>query len=190
MHRAAVAAVILMALVSLAVAPAAIACVNTFASEIHLHLLNQDRAGAEELVAELEAKYRQEPILENYNDAAVGRLLIGDLSRAIELLKETESKFPGKAIVAANLGTAYELSGKPEEALRWISEGVKRDPKELVHYLFRESSYPNGCLLMTGTGIVPTSSFTLDVGDVISISIDGIGTLVNSVEMRTPTPSS
>ncbi len=32
---------------------------------------------------------------------------------------------------------------------------------------------------MTGTGIVPGDEFTLQSGDVISITIDGIGTLVN-----------
>ncbi len=58
---------------------------------------------------------------------------------------------------------------------------LKRDPQELVNYLFRESSFPNGVLLMTGTGIIPNDSFTLHHGDVIRISIDGIGTLENVV---------
>ena len=66
---------------------------------------------------------------------------------------------------------------------------LKRDPKELVEYLYRETTFPQGCLLMTGTGIVPASPFTLEVGDIISISIDGIGTLTNSVESRVPSPS-
>ncbi|HLH40604.1 MAG TPA: fumarylacetoacetate hydrolase family protein [Bryobacteraceae bacterium] len=59
---------------------------------------------------------------------------------------------------------------------------MKRDFKLLVEYLFRENSFPNGCFLMTGTGIVPPDSFTLDHGDEIRISIDGIGTLENAVE--------
>jgi 2-dehydro-3-deoxy-D-arabinonate dehydratase len=58
---------------------------------------------------------------------------------------------------------------------------LKRDPKDLVSYLFRESSFPSGCFLMTGTGIIPDSSFTLAVGDVIRITIDPIGTLENRV---------
>lgn len=58
---------------------------------------------------------------------------------------------------------------------------LKRDPEELVEYLYRESTFPNGCFLLTGTGIVPPDAFTLNPGDEIRISIDGIGTLVNFV---------
>ncbi len=58
---------------------------------------------------------------------------------------------------------------------------MKRTPEELVSYVFRECSFPQGCLIMTGTGIVPEHDFTLKTGDQISISIDAIGTLVNVV---------
>jgi 2-dehydro-3-deoxy-D-arabinonate dehydratase len=47
--------------------------------------------------------------------------------------------------------------------------------------LFLEMSFPHGCYLMTGTGIVPPDSFTLQPGDEVLISIDGIGTLKNTV---------
>ena len=59
---------------------------------------------------------------------------------------------------------------------------MKRDPKDLVAYLFRDNSFPAGCFLMTGTGLVPPNEFTLQVGDQIQITIDGIGTLNNSVK--------
>ena len=58
---------------------------------------------------------------------------------------------------------------------------LKREPKELAKFLFRDNSFPHGVFLMTGTGIVPGDNFTLARGDVIRISIDGIGTLENSV---------
>jgi 2-dehydro-3-deoxy-D-arabinonate dehydratase len=58
---------------------------------------------------------------------------------------------------------------------------LKRDPKILVEYLFRNNSFPHGCFLLTGTGIVPPDIFTLAPADEIRITIDGIGTLVNSV---------
>lgn len=58
---------------------------------------------------------------------------------------------------------------------------LKRTPEELVSYVFREASFPNGCLIMTGTGIVPGNDFTLQSGDEISIAIDGIGALTNTV---------
>ncbi|MGG9961416.1 fumarylacetoacetate hydrolase family protein [Ferruginibacter sp. SUN106] len=59
---------------------------------------------------------------------------------------------------------------------------MKRTPQELVGYVFKECSFPYGCLIMTGTGIVPGSDFTLQSGDKISISIEGIGMLVNTVK--------
>ena len=58
---------------------------------------------------------------------------------------------------------------------------LKRDPKELAAYLYRDNSFPDGAFLMTGTGIVPGDEFTLAHGDVIRIDIDGIGTLENRV---------
>jgi 2-dehydro-3-deoxy-D-arabinonate dehydratase len=58
---------------------------------------------------------------------------------------------------------------------------LKRDPKELAKYLFRDNTFPTGVFLMTGTGIVPADGFTLASGDHIRISIDGIGALENHV---------
>ncbi len=58
---------------------------------------------------------------------------------------------------------------------------MKRKHKELVEFLFRETSFLNGTYLMTGTGIIPPDDFTLNVDDEIKISIDGIGTLTNKV---------
>ncbi|MFC4871901.1 fumarylacetoacetate hydrolase family protein [Negadavirga shengliensis] len=59
---------------------------------------------------------------------------------------------------------------------------IKREFTQLAGFLYREYTFPHGSLLMTGTGIVPDSTFTLQSGDKIKISIDGIGTLVNTVE--------
>ena len=59
---------------------------------------------------------------------------------------------------------------------------MRRTPEELVGYLFRELSFPNGCVLLTGTGVIPPDAFTLQSGDIVSITIPPIGTLVNTVE--------
>ena len=56
---------------------------------------------------------------------------------------------------------------------------MKRTPEELASFVFRECSFPHGCLIMTGTGIVPGNDFTLQAEDEIKISIDHIGTLIN-----------
>ncbi|WP_348267285.1 fumarylacetoacetate hydrolase family protein [Edaphobacter paludis] len=58
---------------------------------------------------------------------------------------------------------------------------LKRDPKTLVSFLFRDNSFPHGCFLMTGTGVVPPDSFTLASGDEVRIVIEPIGTLANVV---------
>jgi 2-dehydro-3-deoxy-D-arabinonate dehydratase len=59
---------------------------------------------------------------------------------------------------------------------------MKRTPEELVSFVYRACSFPHGCMIMTGTGIVPGSDFTLQPGDTIKITIDNIGTLVNDVK--------
>jgi 2-dehydro-3-deoxy-D-arabinonate dehydratase len=78
----------------------------------------------------------------------------------IEIVREGQSEFSGRTTLAE----------------------MKREMGELVSYLFRECSFPTGCLLMTGTGIIPPDSFTLKRGDEVRITIDGIGTLTNFVE--------
>ncbi len=60
---------------------------------------------------------------------------------------------------------------------------LKRSYDELAGFLFRENDFPDGAFLMTGTGIVPDHPFTLRTGDVVRISIDGIGTLENPVAL-------
>jgi 2-dehydro-3-deoxy-D-arabinonate dehydratase len=58
---------------------------------------------------------------------------------------------------------------------------MKRGLEELASYVFKACSFPTGCLIMTGTGIVPPNDFTLQSGDEIKITIENIGTLVNTV---------
>jgi 2-dehydro-3-deoxy-D-arabinonate dehydratase len=59
---------------------------------------------------------------------------------------------------------------------------MKRAPASLAEYLFRENTFTNGCFLLTGTGIIPPDSFTLQSGDTIRITIGEIGTLENLVK--------
>lgn len=65
-------------------------------------------------------------------------------------------------------------------------EELKREPDELAAYLFRNQTFPEGCYLMTGTGIVPDDAFTLQAGDIVSITVGTLPPLVNPVnEERT-----
>jgi 2-dehydro-3-deoxy-D-arabinonate dehydratase len=59
---------------------------------------------------------------------------------------------------------------------------MKRSHTELVSFLYREYTFSSGCYLMTGTCVVPGHDFTLQSKDVINITIEGIGTLINIVE--------
>ncbi|MDA8948251.1 fumarylacetoacetate hydrolase family protein [Flavobacteriaceae bacterium] len=76
-------------------------------------------------------------------------------------------------IIYRNKTTVFEGTTKVEN--------IKRSLESLVAYLFAEMEFPQGCFLMTGTGIVPDDTFTLQSQDRIEITIDGIGTLINTV---------
>jgi len=74
-----------------------------------------------------------------------------------------------------------ERAGQPVFSGQTALTEMKRNPQELVEYLYRHQTFPAGAFLFTGTGIVPPDSFTLHHGDIIRIAIAGIGTLVNPV---------
>jgi len=85
------------------------------------------------------------------------------------------------------LPKATEIQIRISRAGKTMFEGqtslaqLKRDPKELAGFLFRDMSFPAGCFLMTGTGIVPPNEFTLLAGDEVAITVPPIGTLSNTV---------
>lgn len=58
---------------------------------------------------------------------------------------------------------------------------IKRQFSELVDWLNRSQVFPHGALLLTGTGVVPPNDFTLNSGDVVHVSISGVGDLINPV---------
>jgi 2-dehydro-3-deoxy-D-arabinonate dehydratase len=94
---------------------------------------------------------------------------------------------PGILVTATPLPSSTQIRLEIHRAARRVFEGstplssMKRNVKTLVEYLYRDNSFPNGCFLLTGTGIVPPDSFTLQHADEIRITIDGIGTLINVV---------
>ena len=94
---------------------------------------------------------------------------------------------PGILIRKGDLAETTRISISIERAGHAAFSGettlaqMKRKPQELAHYLYLDQTFPHGAFLLTGTGIVPPDSFTLERGDVIRIGIDGIGTLENPV---------
>ncbi len=85
---------------------------------------------------------------------------------------------PGEASIQLAISRASSIIFSDEITL----DQMKRSPTTLADYLFRENTFPEGCFLLTGTGIVPPDDFTLQHGDEIRITIRPIGTLVNSVD--------
>ncbi|MDB6136753.1 MAG: fumarylacetoacetase family protein [Verrucomicrobiales bacterium] len=87
------------------------------------------------------------------------------------------SSLPPHTAITLAIHRAGETAFEGRTAL----DQLKRGFEELAGWLFRENEFPKGALLMTGTGIVPGSDFTLKSGDRIVIGIEGLGELVNTV---------
>lgn len=90
----------------------------------------------------------------------------------------TESPLPSSTTINLVIFRNNESVFSGEIAI----DQMKRTPEELVSFVYRACSFPYGALIMTGTGIVPGSDFTLKPFDEIRITIEGIGTLINSVK--------
>lgn len=83
--------------------------------------------------------------------------------------------------VSTEIGIEIRRDGSAVFSGATTLQEMKRTATELARYLYHSSSFPFGCFLLTGTGIVPPDSFTLRPGDEIQITIPPIGTLVNVV---------
>jgi len=92
-------------------------------------------------------------------------------------LRVTETPIKGSSVIRMAIKRGGEVAFSGEIT---VSQ-MKRSLTELAGYLFRECDFPNGVFLMTGTCLVPPPDFTLNEGDVVEISIDGIGTLINTI---------
>ncbi len=110
-----------------------------------------------------------------------------------------QAKFYDHACAIGPCITLVDAMPKPDDtAIRLIIErggknvfdgatkvsAMKRSFEELIDWLGRETSFPNGAILLTGTGVVPPDDFSLAAGDIVHIDIAGIGRLTNPVQMR------
>jgi 2-dehydro-3-deoxy-D-arabinonate dehydratase len=75
------------------------------------------------------------------------------------------------------------IKRKGKEAFRGSTDlgEMVRTFDDLITWLFRENDFPQGAILLTGTGIIPPEDFTLEDGDIVIMQITGIGTLSNPV---------
>ena len=79
-------------------------------------------------VESLMPRLADSPSHKELSDLAVAYLYLGETDRAIKLLVQAESQTPNEYVIASNLGTAFELAGRNVEALKWIEEGIRRNP--------------------------------------------------------------
>jgi 2-dehydro-3-deoxy-D-arabinonate dehydratase len=128
-----------------------------------------------------------------------GYLVCNDMSsRSIEgenpLYLPQAKVYAGACALSAGIRPAWEVDGADlPVAVRVTRDGVavwtgttstarlKRPFAELVDYLFKADNFPAGAVLSTGTGLAPAMDFTLRPGDVVTITIDGVGELTNPV---------
>ena len=105
-----------------AVSNSAVACINSYAFEMGASAITQEYA--EEKLEETKAKIKT---VEELNDYGVLLIFAHRYNDAIKMFKQLEKQHPNLAKTAANLGTAYELSGDLEKAKYWIAQGMQRD---------------------------------------------------------------
>jgi tetratricopeptide (TPR) repeat protein len=117
----------------------AMACLNMYGTTVHGHstITNHHPERLRMIAIDLDSWKAQEAELakdletadfKHRSDYAVALLHLGRIPEAIEILEQVEQDQPGEYIVAANLGTAYELNGENEKALEWINQGIERNP--------------------------------------------------------------
>jgi 2-dehydro-3-deoxy-D-arabinonate dehydratase len=80
------------------------------------------------------------------------------------------------------IGLEIVRQGKVLFSAASSTSAMRRTIPELLGYLGRHQRFDFGCILLTGTGVVPPSEFSLKPGDQVNIRIEGIGTLSNEVE--------
>lgn len=124
-------------------------------------------------IKQLDSLYLKTKDLDYLSDKGLVLILLKEYKEAIKLYLEIEKIEPNRYSTASNLGTAYELLGQNENALKWIKKSVKLDPKshnssEWIHVKILEAKikgknfYTTNFLLNTkfGSDIRPNSKLT------------------------------
>jgi 2-dehydro-3-deoxy-D-arabinonate dehydratase len=83
--------------------------------------------------------------------------------------------------VTTTIHIEISRNNKPVFEGKTTLEQLKRNPDDLIGWLYRSNTFASGAFLMTGTGLVPSNEFTLEIGDIVIITIDKIGQLKNTI---------
>lgn len=134
------------AMLAMAVLPAAHACINSVSTDhTGQRFYSHEYVGAaleKNLTQPVASRYwiarsgeitqraRSKPDLESLTDLGIVLIYHGRHDAAVRLFLHLEKRYPGRAETAANLGTALELAGHDDTALKWIRIGMRRNPEE------------------------------------------------------------
>lgn len=104
------------------------ACINSYAFDLgHDHEISD--IDADEALKKINPKTIFKQPYQQINDYGVYLIYTKQYQKAIQTFERLEKMHPHLAKTAANLGTAYELNGQPEQAKIWIEKGIRLDPK-------------------------------------------------------------
>lgn len=136
----------------------------------------------------------------NRHGETVGYVIVDDVSsRSIEgenpLYLPQAKIYAGSAAVSAGIAPFWEIEDATALKIALVvrrggavayeatttTASFHRPPQGLVDHLWHSQPFPDGAVLSTGTGIVPGLDFTLRGGDIVEITIDGVGKLSNPV---------
>jgi 2-dehydro-3-deoxy-D-arabinonate dehydratase len=139
-------------------------------------------------------------VVANSHGEIVGFTVCNDMSsRSIEgvnpLYVPQAKLFAGGCALASGIRPVWEVADPKNLGIRLVIERdgaevfadttstakLVRELQDLIDVLFLPNDFPDGVILATGTGIVPELDFALAEGDVITITIDEVGTLTNTV---------
>ncbi len=139
-------------------------------------------------------------VVANSHGEIVGFTVCNDMSsRSIEgvnpLYVPQAKLFAGGCALAAGIRPAWEVENPKDLTIDVVirrgdddvftgttsTAKLVRELQDLIDVLFLPNDFPDGVILATGTGIVPELDFALAEGDVITITIAEVGTLMNTV---------
>jgi len=102
------------------------------------------------------------------SDYAVLLLKGGKAKEALEIFKKLSKHYPNEYQIASNLGTAYEINGKPELALKYIKHGIELNPNS-----HEGSEWVHVKVLEAKLKLVKDKTY-LKENSVLSLSIDNL----------------
>ncbi|MCI4670960.1 MAG: hypothetical protein MRZ79_22680 [Bacteroidia bacterium] len=138
-----------------------------FYNEVNFHISQLDKHSLEKEADQHLKEYKTNGSLEELSDYAANLIYLGELQNAKNIYHEIEGKKPDLYATASNLGTIYELIGKPDSALFWIKKSMKLNPDshhgtEWIHVKILEfklngSNNSNSSILGLdfGNGLIP-----------------------------------